>query len=88
MNPANGRQPGRQNRILQRMLQAARVYKVRRALSTDTRRALVFVSLRHPHLIVVGLFGWRVLLHRSGQAWWETLNRVELWKYHFPWRRK
>jgi hypothetical protein len=57
------------------------VYKIRRPLPTDERRAPVSISLINPHLIVVGLFGWRVLLNRYGPNWWVLLNRVELWKY-------
>lgn len=57
------------------------IYKIRRPLETDTKW-FVF-SLRSAHLIVIGAFGWRVLLRRYGPPWWQALNRVELWKYHF-----
>lgn len=54
-------------------------YKFRRPLPTDRMRLLDVRAT--PHILIVALFGWRLLLRRSGPRWWVLLNRFECWKY-------
>lgn len=55
------------------------VYKIRKPLPHDKKR---FVCHATAYLIIVGAFGWRVLLRRDGPVLWSSFfGRLPVWRF-------